>query len=212
MAAPESLITIVGCGPGAADYVTPAARSAAGEAEVLVGSKRLLALFPESRAERIPVVADVGAALSEIAARAGRRVAVLVSGDAGLCSLASSVIRRFGLAACRVVPGISSVQVACARLGLDWGSAKIVSAHGRQPDVSAAELAGVNVLIVLAGTPDAMKCAAGLAAMMGSGCRARVCEDLTLATERVREVSPEALGGLEASSLSIVVLTRKGAD
>ena len=45
----------------------------------------------------------------------GRRIAVLVTGDPGLASLASAVIEHFGFSFCRVLPGISS-----HRLGNEW--------------------------------------------------------------------------------------------
>ncbi|MGA2035789.1 MAG: SAM-dependent methyltransferase, partial [Thermoguttaceae bacterium] len=42
-------LVIVGCGPGAPEYLTDAARQAVAQAEVLVGSARLLALFPDGK-------------------------------------------------------------------------------------------------------------------------------------------------------------------
>ncbi len=78
---------------------------------MLVGAKRLLDLFPSIHAERIVVSAEIGAVLDSIATIADhKRIAVLVTGDPGLFSLARPVIERFGLARCRVIPGISSVS------------------------------------------------------------------------------------------------------
>ena len=130
-------LSIVGCGPGSALYVTEAARRAVAGADVLAGGKRLMELFPDCHAERILVDADIPAVLEQIAARraAGRKIAVLVSGDPGLHSLAQNVIRHFGREHCEVVPAVSSVQVAFARLGIDWADARIVSAHGRIPEI-----------------------------------------------------------------------------
>src|SRR5512141_2502938 len=81
---PERHITIVGAGPGSLDYLTPAGRRAVERAEVLVGANRLLDLFPDLSAERVPVGADVERALEAIAACGRRRVAVLVTGDPGM--------------------------------------------------------------------------------------------------------------------------------
>ena len=120
MAVKANPITIVGCGPGSPELVTPAARRAVEQAEVLLGAARLLALFAASAAERVVVDAHATRAPDEIAARRDRRVVVLVSGDPGLFSLAAPLLRRFGRDACEIIPGISSLQVACARLGLGW--------------------------------------------------------------------------------------------
>ncbi len=53
MAVQDRIISIIGCGPGSPDYVAPVARDAAIAAEVLVGTERLLDLFPGVSAERI---------------------------------------------------------------------------------------------------------------------------------------------------------------
>ena len=134
-------ITIAGCGPGSLDSVTPVARHAIEQAQVLVGAKRLLDSFPNVAAERIIVGANIAQSLDAIAAHMGqRRIVVLVTGDPGLCSLARPVIRRFGRAACRVIPGISSVHAAFASLGIDWQNARVLSAHDTAPALEAHRL------------------------------------------------------------------------
>jgi precorrin-6y C5,15-methyltransferase (decarboxylating) CbiE subunit len=209
MALKEPWITIVGCGPGGADYVTPAAQEAAARAELLVGARRLLDLFPESAAERIALGADLTQALEEIAARGeGRRVAVLVSGDPGLCSLAPRVRERFGREACRVLPGVSSVQVAFARLGVDWLDAKILSAHKEDPAAEPEALAGEGKIAVLAGRPGAVRWIARLAQALEDTHAVFVCENLTLEEERIRQVSPADLEDLPVSTMTVVLLLR----
>ena len=85
MAMNEPMLSIVGCGPGSAQYVTEAARQAVARADVLVGGNRLMELFPDCPAERILVQCDIAALLEQIATRhaAGQKIAVLVSGDPG---------------------------------------------------------------------------------------------------------------------------------
>ncbi len=129
-----AMITIVGCGPGALDHLPPVAHRAIAEADVLVGASRLLDLFPTMTAERIVVGANIPKLLDQMAPHVSQaNIAVLVTGDPGVCSLAQPVIQRFGRENCRVIPGISSVQVAFARLGLDWFGARLLSAHARIP-------------------------------------------------------------------------------
>ena len=214
-------ITVCGCGPGAAEYLTPAVRRAVARAEVLAGARRLLELFPESKAERIVIGADTEKALDQIAARRGRRIAVLVTGDAGLCSFAQPVLKRFGRQACEVIPGISSVQAAFARLGLDWLDARILSAHGRQGGLTDNLQTAGNFFqcqsplapgkfAVLLGGKDSLAWAARLAGALGGEYRIFVCENLTLTDERVRETTAAKLRTLEVASLAIVLLVKKG--
>lgn len=199
-------IIIAGCGPGSLDYVTPAARHAIEQAQVLVGAQRLLDAFPSLAAERIIVGADIPQILDAIADRLDQRVVVLVTGDPGLCSLARPVLRRFGRAACRVIPGISSVQAAFASVGIDWQNARILSAHDTAPALDPTSLATEEKLAVLAGNPANAPWIAALVPALAPTHEIYLCENLTLANESVRRV--ETLP-MNLASRSILLLIRK---
>lgn len=211
MAVDKKKIIIIGCGPGAAEYITPAARAAAAGADVLIVSKRLQALFPEVAAERFDSGTDVEGTLEAIAARrdAGRQVVLLATGDPGIFSLAQPVIRRFGRENCQVIPGISSIQVAFARLGLGWQDARIISAHSADPDLTAADLMGAPKVAVLGGRTGALSWTAGLIEKLGEDRRVFLCEDLTLPGETIREMPPRELTALPVSTRAIILIIRK---
>jgi precorrin-6y C5,15-methyltransferase (decarboxylating) CbiE subunit len=210
MAVKPARVLVIGCGPGAAEYVTPAARQAVARAEVLVGSRRLLDLFPDHAGAKVAIDGRIHAAPEEIAAmaREGKTVAVLVGGDPGLFSIARNVLAAAGRENCEVVPGISSVQAAFARLALDWADARLVSAHGRTPATAIDDLGRSDKIAVLAGGRQGLAWAAAAAAGLRQSHAAWLCEDLTLATEHVRRVTPEELARANASSLAIVLLVR----
>jgi len=204
-------LSIVGCGPGSPEYVTAAARQAVARADVLVGSKRLMELFADCTAEKVFVEADITALLEQIAAlrAAGRKIAILVSGDPGLYSLAQRVVQRFGWEACEVVSAVSSVQVAFARLGIDWTDARILSAHGRIPDATADVLRIADKIAILAGTAEAIHWSAEVTAALETSHAAYLAENLTLENERFQPITAQQLGQTDAASLSIVLLIRK---
>jgi cobalt-precorrin-7 (C5)-methyltransferase len=203
-------ITIAGCGPGALDHLTPAARTAIEGAEVLAGASRLLALFPASQAERIVVGSDIPKTLDQLAIHVNRRkVVVLVSGDPGVCSLAQPVIQRFGWESCRVIPGISSVQVAFARLGLDWTDALVISAHHHAPDIDFAPLAGKPRIALLAGNSSTWPWVVELAGHLSQTHNIFVCQDLTLAEERVSRVDSAELAMSKLSPQSVLLFIGK---
>ena len=200
----------MGCGPGALEYVTPAALHAIKQAEVLVGARRLLESFPEIAAERIVVGADVPKALDAMALHLGqRRIVVLVTGDPGLCSLARPVIRRFGRNACRVIPGISSVHAAFASVGIDWLGARILSAHDHKPETDPGSLVNEEKLAVLAGNPASAAWLDALAVALFSTHEIVVCENLTLADESIRRVDCFTLP-MNLASRSILLFIKKG--
>jgi precorrin-6y C5,15-methyltransferase (decarboxylating) CbiE subunit len=204
-------IIILGCGPGAAAYITPVAAAAARKADVLIVSRRLKDLFPEVDAERIDSGKDVDGIIDIIAARRdeGRQVVLLATGDPGIASLAQPVIRRFGRENCEVIPGISSVQVAFARLALDWQDARIITAHSRDPEVSAADLRESDKIVILGGREGALRWSAELIPKLGGDRRIFLCEELTLSGEQIREVSTDELTELPVSSRAIVMIIKR---
>ncbi|HUH67330.1 MAG TPA: precorrin-6y C5,15-methyltransferase (decarboxylating) subunit CbiE [Syntrophales bacterium] len=202
-------LIIAGCGPGSPDYLTPAAIKAALQAEVLVGASRLLELFPGSSAEKVAVGGDVEKALSEIASLLGKRIVILVTGDPGLCSLAVPVIKRFGGNRCEIIPGVSSVQVAFARIGMDWLGAKIIDAHGENPCITASALADEGKIAIFAGRREAIRWIGGIVTKIGEGRRIYLCENLTLKDEHVRQIQQADFESIDASSRSIVLIIRE---
>jgi len=202
-------IVIAGCGPGNPEYITPAVRKAVADAHLLVAARRIRDLFPESTAEYLPVGSDIESTLREIACSAHRRIVVAVSGDPGISSLAALVIARFGRERCTVLPGISSVQVACARLGHDWTGMRIITAHARTPAVNVAACREDRLIAILAGSREAMRWVADFSAKLHGHWQACICEELTLPQERISIVPIERLGTVGTSPRTVVILTRE---
>lgn len=202
-------IVIAGCGPGHPDYLTEATRKAVSSAKLLVGAQHLLDLFPESNAERISVGADMESLLERLEANGTKDVVVLTSGDTGLYSLARTLLNHFGQKCCRMIPGISSVQIACARLALDWHDLKIVSAHGRKPQCSYDELARYKKIAILAGTERATLWAANVLDALGDDYTAFACENLTWDNEKITELDAFGLHAAELDSRTIILLVSR---
>lgn len=68
--------------------------------------------------------------LSQLRA-AGERVLVLADGDPLLFGIGATLVRRLGSTAVRLLPAVSSLQQACARLSLPWHKVICLSLHGR---------------------------------------------------------------------------------
>jgi precorrin-6y C5,15-methyltransferase (decarboxylating) CbiE subunit len=205
-------ITIVGCGPGAKDYLIPAGRAAIRRAKILAGAPRLLAAFASETQTRIIMKkGDVNALLDEMTPYVGlKKIAVLVTGDPGLRSLAKNVIERFGRSRCRVIPGISSVQTAFARAALDWHDARVITAHGGTPAEEPAEIAGLKKIAILAGGESSRTWLCSLASALGGEYQIMVCSNLTLPDERVEYISADEMQTVSLPSRSVVLFFDKG--
>jgi cobalt-precorrin-7 (C5)-methyltransferase len=210
MAAINPIITIVGCGPGSSDYLTPAAVQAVEAAGVLVGAKRLLDLFPLNSGERLVVTSKLDEVLDSMDKRLwSQNIAVLVTGDPGFFSLAKRVIERFGRDRCRVVPGISSVQVAFARLGLDWADARLISAHKEDPELDPG-LENADKIAILCGRKGSLQWIQdNLNHILSDHRKVFVLENLTLGSERIREIRSGHLAEVDAGSSTIVIIVKE---
>ena len=130
----EHQIVVVGIGPGAPQYLLPAAREVIERGKVLVGGRRALESYARPGAVTQAITADLQEVMAFIAEwRLTEDVVVLVSGDPGYYSLLPALRRCFPARLLRVIPGISSMQLAFARLALPWQDARLVSLHGRAP-------------------------------------------------------------------------------
>ena len=186
------------------------AQKAVAQAEVLVGAQHLLDLFPQAGCQRIVVRGSMSVILEKVAALVDKETCILVSGDTGLFSLARLVVNRFGRDNCQLIPGISSVQVAFARLALDWSDALIISAHGRVPQINTAELACYDKIALLAGDDAAVCWAADRLTELGIDYVAVSCENLTLATEKIRDFADsESLHQASLPARTILLLINK---
>lgn len=204
-------VTVVGMGPGGPEYVTGAARRAIEGAAVLAGSRDLLELADADGKPRIVVGADIPAALDEIERRMNEgAVAALVSGDPGLFSLARQVIKRFGREVVEVIPGVSSVQLAFAMLGLDWAGAMIISAHAADPRADMDHAAKADRIAVLAGRPESAAWIANFARALGGGREIWMFENLSRPGERIRRMTPEEIENAALASRAIALIIKEG--
>lgn len=153
IAAMNHKIIVAGIGPGHPDYMVPIARQVIAGAKVLVGGRRALAQFaqPEHSGQRtMAVTNDIPAVLDFIHRQLERQdVVVMVSGDPGYYSLLDAIRRVFPAKVIGVIPGISAMQLAFARLALPWHEARLVSFHGRRPAAEAIRYTAGTMLGVL---------------------------------------------------------------
>ena len=128
-------IIVAGIGPGSIDYISPAALRIIKSAKVLVGGKRALSYFATDSQKSCPITSDISAAVQFIRDElVANDVVVMVSGDPGYYSMLDSLRREFPLSQIEVIPSISAMQLAFARLALPWHHATLLSFHGRRPN------------------------------------------------------------------------------
>lgn len=116
--------------------LTPRALAHIAAADLVIGGTRTLQLFKNhfaAHAEQRDLTGQltqvpewIRAALAE-----ERRVVVLATGDPLCHGIAPFLQSRLCIEACEVLPNVSTIQLACARLGIPWQEMKICSVHSR---------------------------------------------------------------------------------
>jgi precorrin-6B C5,15-methyltransferase / cobalt-precorrin-6B C5,C15-methyltransferase len=105
-------------------------------ADCVIGGTRTLQLLQASIAAGAEQ-RDLTGALAQVPAwvrgaqEAGRRCVVLATGDPLCHGIAAYLASRLCIEALDVLPNLSTVQLACARLGLPWQDMRIASIHAR---------------------------------------------------------------------------------
>ncbi len=127
MAAAQLTVSIIGIGDDGLDAVPEAARQLILHADLLVGSERTLTLVPEAPGKRLPVGTDLDQIVDQINAAGEVKTAVLVSGDPLFYGLARFLCERLGQDRCEIVPHVSSMQLAFARVKQSWDEAYLTN-------------------------------------------------------------------------------------
>lgn len=200
---------IIGIGADGGRGLSESSRRLIAAAEIVFGGRRLLEMFPDLTAEKVRITADLGAVRAKLEAALGRRrVVVLASGDPGFFGIARYLAAEFGPEAFTVLPQVSSLQLAFARLGLPWDDAACVSLHGRPLEELRPALATNSKLAVLTdGANNPAVIAAYLLEMGISERQIYLCQNLGLPEEKVDAVELETLSRMQDfSGLNILIL------
>ncbi|RJQ28140.1 MAG: precorrin-6y C5,15-methyltransferase (decarboxylating) subunit CbiE [Peptococcaceae bacterium] len=191
-------IAVVGIGPGNREYLTPAAEEAVAGAQALVGGERSLALFSEPVRETFVIKNNLPEMIDYIKRKKDKKkVAVLASGDPGFFGILAYLRKYFPPSELHVIPGISTMQMACARLAMPWHDAVPVSIHGRDIGELLEFVRRHKKVVVLMDTRVSPSLLAGMLLAAGmDGKKVHLCTDLSYPSEAVRCFTPAELAGL----------------
>jgi len=117
-------VYIIGIGENGLDGLTAAARDLIRSAELLVGEAHELAQVPDFGAQRLVISNQLDEAVSRLQQLVGKqRIVVLASGDPLFYGVARYLCDRLGKEHFEVVPHVSSMQLAFARVKESWEDA-----------------------------------------------------------------------------------------
>lgn len=203
-------VLVVGVGEDGLAGLALAARQTIASARFLVGTERLLAMIPPGAEERLTANPGAGETLRVIESNLARGpVVVLASGDPSFFGIGRFLVRNLGKERVEILPNVSSVQLAFARIKDSWEDATFLSVHGRSLEGIAQVIQKSRKVAILT---DARNNPATIAReLLVNGVRdyrAYLCENLGAEREKVTEASIEELAETDASPLNVLVLIR----
>ena len=127
-------VTIIGMGMTAED-LTARHLKIIDTADILVGGKRLLNLFKESRARKKVIGKDINGVVNFVRQEMKKqKIVVLTSGDPLFFGIGRRMVDAIGANNTLIYPNISSVSAAFARIKEPWDDVCVISLHGRKID------------------------------------------------------------------------------
>lgn len=206
-----SPIPIIGIGTDGLGGLTSQARELLQAADSILGSEATLSLVPELKAERIRVGGDLGETVQAIESRIGKkRLAVLAGGDPLFYGVAQYLCEKLGKDRFEVLPHVSSMQLAFARVKESWEEAFLtnLATHSLESVLDRIRISE-TVGIFTSKEEDPPTIARQLLARGLDYFRVFVCENLGGRDERVTQGELHEIQEHEFAPLNVMILKRK---
>ena len=203
-------VYIIGVGSDGGSSLTPATRHIIDWVEILFGGERLLNMFTSATGQRVIITNNLGEVTERIKANLGqKRMAVLASGDPSFYGIAKYLIGKLGKDIFEIIPNVSSMQLAFAKIKESWDDAVFASVHSRPiEDILETVRSSHKISIFTDDEHTPATIARALLAHGMVGYRAYVCQNLGGEGERVTKTDLHSLRDMEFSPPNILILLR----
>lgn len=203
-------IHIIGIGDDGLEGLTSVARELIDQADLLVGRESLLKMMPAAGGEQLAVGGNLDDVVGRLKDIGNRKAVVLASGDPLFYGTARYLCDQLGKERFEVVPHVSSMQMAFARVKESWEEAYLTNLDTR-PLESVIERIRISEKVGLF-TNEANPPSRVAQALLDRGIdyfSAYVCENLGSPDERVTQGELSELAAQDFGPMNVMVLVRK---
>jgi precorrin-6B C5,15-methyltransferase / cobalt-precorrin-6B C5,C15-methyltransferase len=207
----DTRIHIIGIGSDGLAGLTSRGRDLIQNADLLLGADAVLDLIPETRGQRHRIGPDLSEVVRTLEQNLGRKkMVVLAGGDPLFYGVARYLCERLGKDHFEVLPHVSSMQLAFARVKETWEEAYLTNLATHPLEtvldrIRTAETVGLFTSAELGPGEIARQ-------LLTRGLdyfRAYVCENLGGPDERVTQAELSDIAEMEFSPLNVMILKRK---
>lgn len=204
-------IPVIGVGPDGLAGLTARSRELLTAAELVFGSDAVLRLLPELTGEPVRIGSNLPEAIDRLRASLGRRrMAIVATGDPLFYGTARYLCEKVGAEHFDVLPHVSSMQLAFARIKESWEEAYLTDLSAKSLDdvldkVRTAETVG----LFTSETYHPARVARELLSRGIDYFTAYVCENLGGKDERITRGELSDVRDMTFDPLNILILRRK---
>ena len=180
------MIYIIGIGINGKDDLSNKALEIIKNSGMLFGGERHLSYFSDFKGERFVVKSNLKEVVAHVKESKDKKITVLASGDPNFYGIADYLIKNLGKGDIEIIPSISSMQWAFAKIKESWHDAEIVSSHGRDIESIIDAVRHKNKIGIFTSNGDEPKKIAE--ALIKEGVKdfdAYICEDIGSLDEKI---------------------------
>jgi precorrin-6Y C5,15-methyltransferase (decarboxylating) len=203
-------IHIIGIGENGLNGLTAAARELVLAADLLIGEEHDLTQVPPTHAQRLVVGTSLDEAIARIDAAGPKKIVVLASGDPLFYGVARYLCDRLGKQRFEVVPHVSSMQLAFARVKESWEDAFLTNLANHDLKSVVEQIRGAEKvgLFTTESCPPS-EVARALLDLRIDYFTVYVCENLGSPDERVTQGELGEIAQHDFAPLNVMILVRK---
>lgn len=204
-------IPIVGVGPDGLAGLTARSRDLLTATDVVFGSDATLRLLPELTAERVRIGSDLPEVAAKLKAGLGaKRMAVAAGGDPLFYGTAKYLCEKVGWEHFDIVPHVSSMQLAFAKVKETWEEAYLTDLTAKSIDDVLDKIRTVETVGLF--TSEQSPPGRVARELLGRGVdyfRVYVCENLGGKDERITQGELSDIRDMTFDPMNIMILKRK---
>ncbi len=199
-------LSVLGVGAEGLTGLSNVAQHLFSQAEVIIGGQRHLGMIAAGDQQlKLAWANPIAHTLDQIAELRGKSVCVLASGDPLFYGIGTQLVARFSLDEMRIIPAVSSLALACSRLGWAWGEVEVLSLCGRPLALLNAVLYSQAKIIALSANADTPQQVAQLLTKRGYGeSELLILENLGHPQERILNMKAQAWVEQEIAPLNLI--------